>query len=206
MEGWLRKKSPKTQGKKVMDLWQKRYFTLSGGELKYFKSEKAAHASHADCLKKIRLAEVLNATANPRHADMFVIDLGHDKKVKLQAGSRDERDTWVAALEAAKLKAWSRQEDAAYSQALEESRISPPKAPGAAASGSQSPGSQSPGAPASCQSPAKAASPFGTQPPLSPRNSGSERQSGASPVSHHHVQAELLRARPGHKQGCCIVS
>lgn len=94
----------------------RRYFVLSGGELKYFKTEKAAHVSNADSLKSIRLEHVLAATVNPRHTDMFIIDLGLERKVKLQAGSEAERDSWVAAIEAAKLKAWSTQEENAFHQ------------------------------------------------------------------------------------------
>ena len=64
---------------------------LSGGELKYFKNEKEAHLSNSQPLKSIPLSEVLCATVNPRHADMFVVDLGGDKKVKLQATSEHDR-------------------------------------------------------------------------------------------------------------------
>mmetsp|Transcript_51950 Transcript_51950/g.86159 ORF Transcript_51950/g.86159 Transcript_51950/m.86159 type:complete len:112 (+) Transcript_51950:220-555(+) len=89
MEGYLKKKSPKTQGKKVVDVWQKRYFVLSSGELKYYKTEKQAALSNSEPLKSIALAHVHSAVINPRHADMFVIDLGAERKVKLQAA--DER-------------------------------------------------------------------------------------------------------------------
>ena len=85
MEGWLKKKSPKAQGMKVIELWQKRYFVLGGGGLRYYKTEKAAQSSSADSLKAIRLEQVLWATPNPRHDDMFIIDLGQERKVKLQA-------------------------------------------------------------------------------------------------------------------------
>lgn len=63
------------------------YFVLSGGELKYYKTEKAAHLSNADSLKAIRLEHVLAASANPRHADMFIIDLGLERKVRDWPGS-----------------------------------------------------------------------------------------------------------------------
>ncbi|KAL1511342.1 hypothetical protein AB1Y20_006145 [Prymnesium parvum] len=120
MQGWLKKKSPKTQGKKVMDVWQKRYFVLSGGELKYYKNEKLAGLSNSEPLKSIALSHVLCATVNPKHNDMFVIDLGLERKVKLQANSEPERDAWVAAIEEAKLKAWSAQEEHALQITVDE--------------------------------------------------------------------------------------
>ena len=114
MEGWLRKKSPRTQGRHVVDIWQRRYFVLDDGQLRYYKTEKAAHASSADALKSIQLASVFAAENNPRHADMFVIDLGAERKIKLQAESVRVRDAWVAAIEAAKVKAWAEQHQSAY--------------------------------------------------------------------------------------------
>ena len=33
MEGYLKKKSPKTQGKHIMDVWQKRYFYTNNGDI-----------------------------------------------------------------------------------------------------------------------------------------------------------------------------
>ena len=99
----LKKKSPKTTtAKKALDAWQKRYFVLSGGELRYYKSEKTANMSNGESIKSISLEQVLCATVNPRQPEAFVIDLGHDRKVKLQAASEAERDEWVAAIEAAK--------------------------------------------------------------------------------------------------------
>ena len=61
--------------------------------------------SNGESLKSIRLEQVLWATVNPRHPDAFVIDLGHERKVKLQAANEAERDAWVTAIEAAKRKA-----------------------------------------------------------------------------------------------------
>lgn len=183
MEGWLKKKSPKTQGKKMMDVWQKRYFVLSAGELKYYKTEKAAHLSNAESLKAIRLEHVIAATANPRHADMFIIDLGLERKVKLQAGSEQERDAWVAAIEAAKLKAWNSQEENAFRQVVQETRR-----PGGGSGSREIPQMPAPQA---------AAFPNGSREP-------SNRQSHADP-GNAQFHAELLRS-PGRKQGCCIIS
>jgi len=101
----LKKKSPKkTTAKKAIDAWQKRYFVLTGGSLSYYKTEKAAHLSNGESLKAISLEQVLCATVNPRTPDAFVIDLGQERKVKLQAASEAERDAWVSAIEAAKRK------------------------------------------------------------------------------------------------------
>ena len=221
IEGWLKKKSPKTQGKKMMDVWQRRrastppclrpacsvagyarrahrltgwerwnaprrYFVLSGGELKYYKTEKAAHMSNAESLKAIALEHVLAATANPRHVDMFIIDLGLERKVKLQAGSEQERDAWVAAIEAAKLKAWSSQEQSAFNQVVQESKRTPTNG-----SSSSAPGGRPAVEP---QTPAAPATPFA---PASREGSGR--------ASHVQIHAELLRT-PGRKQGCCIIS
>ena len=54
------------------------------------------------------------AAANPKHATMFVVDMGVERKVKLQAATERERDAWVAAIEAAKLRAWAAQEQTAF--------------------------------------------------------------------------------------------
>jgi len=176
MEGWLKKKSPKTSGKKVVDIWQRRFFVLSGGELKYFKTEKAAHLSNADSLKSIRLEHVLAAAVNPRHADMFIIDLGLERKVKLQAGSERERDAWVAAIEAAKLKAWAaRDGESAFGRSVNSS----PAASGAARQ----------------HLPARSDSPM-QEIAMSGRD-GSKRES--------HADVELL-STSNHKHGCCILS
>ena len=102
MEGWLKKKTPKAQGSKMLESWQKRYFVLGGGELKYFKTEKAASLSNAESLKAIPISQIFGASTNPKHSDTFMLDLGNDRKVKLQAGSEHERDQWVTAIEAAK--------------------------------------------------------------------------------------------------------
>lgn len=65
---------------------------LSDGELKYYKSEKAAaSAGPGDSLKSISLAQVHAAMPNPRHADMFIVDLGLERKIKLQAATAPER-------------------------------------------------------------------------------------------------------------------
>ena len=87
-----------------MDAWQRRYFVLSGGELRYYKTEKAAHTSNGEALKAISLEQVVSASVNPRHPDSLVIDLGQERRVKLQAASEAERDAWVAAVLAAKRK------------------------------------------------------------------------------------------------------
>ena len=67
---------------------------LTDGELKYYKTEKLAFLSNSEPLKSIALSQVLCATLNPRHVDMFVVDLGLERKVKLQASSEVER--WAA--------------------------------------------------------------------------------------------------------------
>jgi uncharacterized membrane protein YgcG len=197
MEGWLKKKSPKTQGKKLMDVWQKRYFVLSGGELKYFKTEKSAHLSNADSLKAIRVADVRSAMGNPRHADMFVIDLGLEKKVKLQASTEQERDAWVAAIEAAKLKAWSRQEQEEYNEVLQGVRNSTPPttSPAQGRPSERSSGGGGGGGGGSGGRSSGGASAAG-----SPQRSPDFR----SAVSNQ--QAELLKNTPQHKQGCCVIS
>jgi len=122
LEGYLKKKSPKTQGKKMVDVWQRRYFVLGGGELKYYKTEKQASTSDSEALKSIAMSSVHSASANPRHADMLVIDFGGERKVKLQAADERERNAWVAALEQAKLKAWSDQEQMAFDEVAEVAR------------------------------------------------------------------------------------
>ena len=80
MQGYLKKKSPKspkTHGHTVVDIWQKRYFVLSDHQLKYYKTEKDAASSSAEPLKMIALVNVQCAAPNPKHTDMFLIDLGH---------------------------------------------------------------------------------------------------------------------------------
>mmetsp|Transcript_23154 Transcript_23154/g.46335 ORF Transcript_23154/g.46335 Transcript_23154/m.46335 type:complete len:202 (-) Transcript_23154:328-933(-) len=188
MEGWLKKKSPKTSGKKMMDVWQRRYFVLSGGELKYYKTEKTAHLSNADSLKSIRLEHVVAASVNPRHVDMFIIDLGLERKVKLQAGSERERDAWVSAIEAAKLKAYSAQEANAYSQVVQEAR-----------NASSSSGATNRGAARQPETPARPASPMSG----SVRPSRESREEEANNTAEYHT--ELLRTAP-RKQGCCVIS
>jgi len=173
----LKKKSPKTTvAKKAVDAWQRRYFVLSGGELRYFKTEKAAHMSNGESLKSIRLDEVLCATANPRHTDSFVVDLGRERKVKLQAGSEAERDAWVAAIEAAKGGRPSTENMASNGMAGSTARQSPGGATAAAS-----------------------AKPFGS--PASARDSGNQDAAIASPTQ---IEAELLHN--GTKSvGCCVV-
>ena len=121
MEGYLKKKSPKSLGGRA-DVWQKRYFVLSDAELKYYKTEKAASSSDAEPLKSIAMAQVLAAVVNPRHADMFVVDLGAERKVKLQAADEAERDAWVNAIEKAKLRSWKAQEQASFDEVAAEAR------------------------------------------------------------------------------------
>ena len=251
MEGWLKKKSPKTQGKKMVDIWQRRcapklcavrllralhaarrahasrvpptmcvrgaarsYFVLSGGELKYYKTEKEAHLSNADSLKAIRLEHVLAATMNPKHPDMFIIDLGMDRKVKLQAGSESERDLWVAAVEASKLKAWSRQEENAFNQVVEHARSSESDCYAAAAASSAGaglPGGGRAAAGACSSSPAKpSASPFQAGSPQmggGARAAAAERRGGGpGNAPTPQFQAELLRTPQRKAQGCCVIS
>ena len=45
---------------------------------------------------------------------MFVIDLGDERKIKLQAENERMRDAWVNAIEEAKQLAWSAEEQSAY--------------------------------------------------------------------------------------------
>ena len=58
----------------------------------------------------IAMAQVHSAAPNPKHLDMLTIDLGAERKVKLQAASEEDRDAWVVAIEQSKVEAWSRQE------------------------------------------------------------------------------------------------
>ena len=95
---------------------------LSDAELKYYKTEKAAASSDAEPLKSIAMAQVLAAVVNPRHADMFVVDLGAERKVKLQAADEAERDAWVNAIEKAKLRSWKAQEQASFDEVAAEAR------------------------------------------------------------------------------------
>ena len=89
MQGYLKKKSPKALGKgKVVDVWQKRYFVLTGAQLKYYKDKQGAEqatSSSREPLKMIAMAQVHSAAPNPKHLDMLTIDLGAERKVKLQA-------------------------------------------------------------------------------------------------------------------------
>ena len=204
----LKKKSPKTTAaKKAIDAWQKRYFVLSAGELRYYKvrrpqapsllsrtgtlahhlatrarlqSEKAAHMSNGESLKAISLEQILWATVNPRHPDAFVLDLGQERKVKLQAASEGERDAWVAAIEAAKLKhvpAWAGGENKGNN-----GRASAPSS-----------------------ATVTSARPFGT--PL--RESGVELVDARDPVAvatPGQIDVELLRTAGSKSQGCCVIS
>ena len=114
-QGYLKKKSPKALGKgKVVDVWQKRYFVLTGAQLKYYKDKNGAEtstSSRRDPLKMIAMAQVHSAAPNPKHLDMLTIDLGAERKVKLQAASEEDRDAWVVAIEQSKVDAWSMQEE-----------------------------------------------------------------------------------------------
>ena len=88
MEGYLKKKSPKTQGKMLVDVWQKRYFVLTTAQLKYYKDKQGAEtstSSRREPLKMIAMAQVHSAAANPKHHDMLTIDLGAERKVTLHA-------------------------------------------------------------------------------------------------------------------------
>ena len=151
---------------------------LAGGELKYFKTEKLAHMSNPEPLKSIALSEVLCTTVNPKHVDMFVIDLGVERKVKLQAASEGERDAWVKALEQAKLKAWSAQEHDAFQQVADEVR----RTQGAEAGGSGKGGT--------------------------PSASGKGGVVYTKPAPKSRAQGdELLHGgASGPKKGCCVIS
>ena len=80
MQGYLKKKSPKALGKgKVVDVWQKRFFVLTGAQLKYYKDKHGAETSTSSSrepLKMIAMAQVQSAAPNPKHLDMLPIDLG----------------------------------------------------------------------------------------------------------------------------------
>lgn len=144
------------------------------------QTEKAAHMSNGESLKSIRLDQVLWATINPRHTDSFVIDLGHDRKVKLQAASERERDAWVAAIEVAKTKAATAQAENTANNAMSTGSRSTPGVSSAVASASR---------------------PFGT--PISARDSGGDAGAGVSPAQ---IDAELLRSGGKPVQGCCVIS
>ena len=159
-----------------------RYFVLSDGEIKYYKTEKAAHLSNIDSLKSIRLEHVIAAIANPRHTDMFIIDLGLERKVKLQARGEQERDAWVAAIEAAKLRAWNSQERPPP-EVIRELRCSVPRS-------SSSEPLQVPVAP-----------PLPTPGLPTPLRSGVRGASGRASQFH----TELLHSA-GRQQGCCCMS
>ena len=130
----------------------------------------------------ISLEQILWATVNPRHPDAFVLDLGQERKVKLQAASEGERDAWVAAIEAAKLKhvpAWAGGENKGNN------------------------GSARASAPSSAT--ATSARPFGT--PL--RESGVELVDARDPVAAAtpgQIDVELLRTAGSKSQGCCVIS
>ena len=193
MEGWLKKKSPKTQGKKEMDVWQKRYFVLIDGALRYYKSESAA-ASGAVALKSILLNQVLSATTNPRHPNMFIVDMGQERKVKLQAASETECDGWVRSLEAAKLRAWAAQEESAFDDLVQDVRASQALA-SASASGQGGARAASPGPRTSPENPA------GTSKSNPKRNEIKQR--------NERYKTELLHKQPASKSkknSCCIIS
>ena len=113
MQGYLKKKSPKALGKgKVVDVWQRRYFVLTGDQLKYYKDKHGADTSTSSSrqpLKTIAMADVRQAAPNPKHLDMLTVDLGAERKVKLQAAEEEDRDAWVAAIEQSMVAAWARQ-------------------------------------------------------------------------------------------------
>ena len=89
--------------------------------------------------------------------------------MKLQAATEAERDAWVAAIEAAKLKAWSSQEENAFSQLAEDARRASPSG------GFQDMPAQ-PAARAFSSSPANSGSPV---------NSGRESQGQYRTVARH---------------------
>ena len=140
--------------------------------------------SNGESLKSISLDEVLWATVNPRHPDSFVIDLGKERKVKLQAASEAERDAWVSAIEAAKRK---------HATAQAENRAANVMSAGVRTS-SQQPATDA----------AASARPFGTPAPPG-RESGAE-DAAASAVSPIQIEAELLRTPAMRPNGCCVVS
>ena len=125
MQGYLKKKSPKPQGKAVVDVWQRRYFVLADDKLQYFRTEKDAASSSEQPLKSIALAQVRSAAPNPKHRDMIIIDLGAERRVKLQAASEEDRDAWVAAIQRSKAEA---QEKEAQETDTASSSSSPPGA------------------------------------------------------------------------------
>jgi len=141
MQGYLKKKSPKMQGKKVVDVWQKRFFVLDKADeqLKYYKTEKNAASSSEEPLKSIALVQVHCAVANPKHANMFTIDLGAERKVKLQALSEEDRDAWVAAIQSSKAAASAKQEKEADrgAELAATSRTSSPTATGSPSASAQ---------------------------------------------------------------------
>ena len=100
MQGYLKKKSPKALGKgKVVDVWQKRYFVLTGAQLKYYKDKQGAEqatSSSREPLKMIAMAQVHSAAPNPKHLDMLTIDLGAERKVK-GSGMSDIWRRWLGA-------------------------------------------------------------------------------------------------------------
>ena len=189
IEGWLKKKSPKAQGSKVVDLWQRRYFVLGGGELRYFKSEKAASLSNAESLKAIRLDQVLGAAPNPKHLDMFLIDLGQERKVKLQAANERERDAWVAAIEAAKLRAWAAAEQASGdgSSACDHGSME-------SATSSQA-----------VHAPHRLRDQDAPATPAHPHTTGSEATQQRPTLTISHEDLKVVRHHPGSKLGCCAI-
>lgn len=201
----LKKKSPKTTAaKKAIDTWQRRYFVLSGGTLSYFKTEKAAHMSNSESLKAISLEQVLFATVNPRLPESFVIDLGQERKVKLQAASEAECAAWVSAIEAAKLKHGS---SAQATENLAASNVMGGTGGGSSARAAASGGGGLAGA-RSVDTPPPAGRDAGTE-----LAGGSKGVRGGSPAG---VDAELTDIRllrsggrgfdGGAQAGCCVVS
>ncbi|GMF17022.1 unnamed protein product [Phytophthora fragariaefolia] len=81
--GWLKK-----EGGNVKN-WKKRYFTLYGSKLSYYKSVKGS---------LLRSVQVVNIATNPSVSLSLIVSTAGGRKLVIQADSKDEFDMWLGAI------------------------------------------------------------------------------------------------------------
>ena len=98
MQGYLKKKSPRNQGKTVVDHWQKRYFVIEGSRVRYYQQQPGTKAGESGSDEKgvieLRGAK-MNVGSPPTHFD--VLDSA-GRMWHLQAQTLTESEGWVRAL------------------------------------------------------------------------------------------------------------
>jgi len=81
--GWLKKEGGNVKS------WKRRYFTLYGSKLSYYKSEKGS------LLRSVRVVDV---AAHPTVSLGLVVSTVSGRKLIIQAGSTEEFDKWLGAI------------------------------------------------------------------------------------------------------------